>query len=136
MTDLLRSFAAAAFALVAAILPVAPAPAADAVRGEALYKRCVACHSIERNRTGPKHACLIGRPAGSVEGYAYSKALVASGLVWDEATLDRFLAAPREAVPGTKMTYAGVKDAAERADLIAYLKTFSGPEAGCPATTP
>jgi cytochrome c len=93
-----------------------------AADGEAVFQRCMGCHAIDYNRTGPKLADLFGRPAGSVAGYAYSDAMRASGIVWGAATLDRFLAAPRRAVPGTKMTYAGVADASERADLIAYLK--------------
>jgi len=100
-----------------------PARAAgDPAKGEALYARCQGCHSIERNRVGPMHQGLFGRAAGSVAGFAYSKAMRESGIVWDEASLDDFLAHPRETVPGTKMTYAGIADAQERADLIAWLK--------------
>ena len=108
-----------------ASLPLLPLPAhatGDAARGEALYARCRGCHSIERNRIGPMHRGLFGRAAGSVAGFAYSEAMKNSGIVWDEATLDDFLAHPRQTVPGTKMTYAGIADAQERADLIAYLK--------------
>lgn len=94
----------------------------DPARGEAIYARCQGCHSIERNRIGPMHRGLFGRTAGTVAGFAYSDAMKQSGIVWDDATLDRFLASPREVVPGTKMTYAGIADAQERADLIAYLK--------------
>ncbi len=94
----------------------------DPAKGEALYVRCQGCHSIDRNRVGPLHRGLFGRTAGSVDGFNYSKAMKESGIVWDEATLDDFLAHPRQTVPGTKMTYAGIADAQERADLIAYLK--------------
>ncbi|GAB4393129.1 MAG: hypothetical protein Tsb0032_11370 [Kiloniellaceae bacterium] len=86
-----------------------------------IYERCQACHSLQRNRSGPRHCGLIGRQAGSLEGYAYSPALKASGLVWSENTLDRFLENPFNVVPGTRMGYAGVKDPQERADLIAFL---------------
>jgi cytochrome c len=96
--------------------------AGDPVAGETIYKRCQGCHSIDQNRTGPMHRGLFGRPAGSVEGYNYSEAMRNSGIVWNETTLDAFLAAPRDYVPGTKMTYAGIKDPQERADLIAYLR--------------
>jgi cytochrome c len=96
--------------------------AGDPAEGEALYARCQGCHSIERNRIGPMHRGLFGRAAGSVDGFNYSKAMKESGIVWDEATLDDFLAHPRETVPGTRMTYAGIADAQERADLIAWLK--------------
>jgi cytochrome c len=97
----------------------------DPVRGEKVYDRCMACHSIDRDRTGPRHEGLIGRRVGSVPGFVYSPAMKkagAAGMVWDEATLDRFIENPLKVVPGTRMGYAGVKDAQERADLIAFLK--------------
>lgn len=96
-------------------------PPGDAERGAALYGRCVGCHSLDRNRTGPKHCGVVGRRAGSVPGYAYSAAMREAGIVWDSTTLDRFLEDPLRALPGTKMGYAGVKDPQQRADLIAYL---------------
>jgi cytochrome c len=100
----------------------------DAVRGQKIYDRCVACHSIERDRTGPRHAGLLGRRVGSITGFAYSPAMHKAGeagMVWDEATLDRFLESPTKVFPGTRMGYAGIKNAQERADLIAYLKQAS-----------
>ncbi len=112
-------------ALGAALLLAGP-PAAradgDPAKGEAIYRRCQGCHSIDRNRIGPMHKGLFGRKAGTVPGFAYSDAMKNSGIVWNEQTLDQFLQGPRKMVPGTKMTYAGVPDAQERADLIAYLK--------------
>ena len=111
--------------IAATLLLAASGPAlsaGDPAKGEALYARCQGCHSIERNRVGPMHRGLFGRRAGSVDGFNYSKAMKESGIVWDEATLDDFLAHPRETVPGTRMTYAGIPDAQERADLIAWLK--------------
>ena len=98
------------------------AAAPDAMRGEAIYARCQACHALSFDRVGPRHCGLLGRPAGSVPDYGYSAALKRSGIVWDEKSLDRFLAAPMKAVPGTSMTYAGIPDRQERADLIAYLR--------------
>ena len=94
----------------------------DPAKGEEIYKRCQGCHSIDRNRIGPMHKGLFGRTAGTVPGFLYSDAMKNSGIVWSEQTLDQFLQGPRKMVPGTKMTYAGVPDAQERADLIAYLK--------------
>jgi cytochrome c len=94
----------------------------DPVKGEQIYHRCQGCHSIDRNRVGPMHKGLFGRPAGSVPGFSYSDAMKNSGIVWSEETLDQFLQGPRKMVPGTKMTYAGVADPQDRADLIAYLK--------------
>ncbi|MEX0810153.1 MAG: cytochrome c family protein [Dongiaceae bacterium] len=125
----------AATTLSVALLAILPALFAetraesdvDIAAGEALYERCQGCHSIDRNRIGPMHRGLFGRTAGTLEGFEYSEAMRNSGIVWDEATLDAFLEAPRNYVPGTKMTYAGVKDAQERRDLIAYLRQASAP---------
>jgi cytochrome c len=107
----------------ALVLPTGAHAAAEAAvaRGEELYARCAACHSLAEDRVGPRHCGLLGRRAGSVSGYDYSPALKKSGMVWNRKTLDRFLADPLKTVPGTTMTYAGIKDAGERADLIAYL---------------
>ena len=105
--------------------------AGDPKAGEAVYSRCLACHSLGYHRTGPRHCGLFGRRAGAAPGFEeYSAAMKRSKLVWNESTLDRFLADPLKAVPGTTMTYAGVQDAKERADLIAYLKQ----EGKCPAS--
>lgn len=114
----------AAIAL-AGLAPVTYAgPAGDAVRGEQIYGRCFACHAIDRDRTGPRHAGLFGRRAGSLAGFAYSAAMRkagTAGLIWNEETLDAFLKDPVKLVPGTRMTYAGVTNAQDRCDLIAYL---------------
>jgi cytochrome c len=104
--------------------------AGDPKAGEAVYSRCLACHSLEYNRTGPKHCGLFGRRAGTAKGFEYSDAMKSSGITWNARTLDRFLADPLKAVPGTTMTYAGVPDAKDRANLIAYLKQ----EGKCPAS--
>jgi cytochrome c len=111
-------------AFLVALLGGAPALAADgnAERGEEIYTRCMACHTLAHNRVGPRHCGLFGRKAGSVPNYAYSSAMKKYGITWTEETLDRFIENPLKTVPGTKMGYAGIKDAQERADLIAYLK--------------
>lgn len=96
--------------------------APDQLRGEQIYTRCMACHALAYDRVGPRHCGLLGRRAGSVPGFAYSQAMKGSRITWDEKTLDRFLAQPLKAVPGTTMTYDGVPDAKDRADLIAYLR--------------
>jgi len=116
-----------ALALFAAAVPLVAAalPSGDPVRGERIYGRCIACHAIDRDRTGPRHAGLFGRRAGSVPGFPYSPAMRKAGekgLVWDEATLDKFLQNPTKFVPGTRMGYAGVPDPQDRADLLAYLR--------------
>ena len=111
--------ALAAAALAAAWLPAHGA--GDAARGEMVYERCAACHSLAADRTGPRHCGLIGRKAGTVPGFEYSNAMKRSGITWDARSLERFIAAPLAAVPGTAMGYDGVKDPGERADLIAWL---------------
>lgn len=131
MTDIRPILIALALLLAAiALIPFfAFAAEGDPAAGEEIYKRCQGCHSIDRNRVGPKHLGLFGRRAGSVEGFNYSKPMRESGIVWDAATLEEFLENPRETVPGIRMTYAGVKDAQERADLIAYLRQATKPPA-------
>ena len=103
-----------------AIAPAAAAP--DAARGEQIYARCTACHALTFDRVGPRHCGLLGRRAGTVPGFEYSTAMKNSKITWNEKTLDRFLTKPLSMVPGTSMTYDGVPDPNERADLIAYLK--------------
>lgn len=93
----------------------------DPANGERIYGRCLACHALQYDRTGPRHCGLFGRKAGGVPGFDYSEAMKRSGIVWNAVTLDRFLANPLGTVPGTTMGYAGIADARERADLIAYL---------------
>lgn len=123
---------AALTALVSLMLSASVSDAGDDVqRGEQIYGRCLACHALERNRTGPKHCGLFGRRAGSVPGFEYSKAMRRSGIVWDEATLDAFLSHPMRAVPGTTMGYAGIESPQERSDLIAYLRSASASAAHC-----
>lgn len=116
--------------VLAALAAGTAAAPADVAAGERVYARCQACHALAYDRTGPRHCGLIGRRAGSVPGFAYSDAMKKSRIVWSAATLDRFLANPTAAVPGTTMGYAGVTDAKERADLIAYL-AGAGASAAC-----
>jgi cytochrome c len=120
----MQPLAAVALSLAAAASPASAA--GDPRAGEAIYSRCLACHALAYDRTGPRHCGLFGRRAGSVEGFAYSTAMRKSKVVWSEKTLDRFLANPLQAVPGTAMGYAGVTDRKERTDLIAYLKQAGG----------
>ncbi len=94
----------------------------DPKAGEQIYARCLACHALAYDRTGPRHCGLFGRRAGSVKGFAYSEAMRRSKIIWNEKTLDWFLANPLAAIPGTAMGYAGVTDKKERTDLIAYLR--------------
>jgi len=94
----------------------------DPARGREVYSRCLACHSIDANLVGPKHRGLFGRKAGSLPDFDYSPALKRSGIVWDEASLDRWIQDPNKLVPGNKMFVRLVPDQRQRADLIAYLK--------------
>ncbi|HEX6860077.1 MAG TPA: cytochrome c family protein [Caulobacteraceae bacterium] len=114
-----------------AILASLPAPynTADIKNGQSKFALCRSCHTITDdgpNMTGPNLHELIGRKAGSHEGFNYSDALKASNLTWDPATLDMWIENPRALVPGTKMAFAGVKDPKDRADLIGYLAVEAG----------
>ena len=131
---MIRAGALRMLALAAAVPTAMAMPPGDAVRGEAIYSRCYACHSLDADRTGPRHCGLLGRRAGSVPGFDYSPAMRASGIVWDAKSLDRFLANPAAVVPGTSMGYAGIADAQERADLIAFLRNARC--AGVPTSPP
>jgi cytochrome c len=107
---------------VAALLTL-PAVAADSVRGRELYEsRCGACHSVDADRVGPRHAGVLGRRAGAVTTYNYTPALKASTILWTATTLDRWLADPEGLIPGQRMGYR-VDDACDRSDLIEYLST-------------
>ncbi len=95
----------------------------DAAKGEKIFKKCKACHSLEagKKKVGPSLAGLFGRTAGMVDGFKYSKAMKGSGIVWDEATLEEFLTKPKAFVPKTRMAFPGLKKEQDRADVIAYL---------------
>ncbi|MEZ5911435.1 MAG: c-type cytochrome [Paracoccaceae bacterium] len=100
--------------------------------GEKVYKKCKACHKIgqgAKNGTGPQLNGIVGRAAGAAEGFKYSKPLqekAAEGLIWDEAALDAFLADPKGYLPKTRMSFAGLKKAEDRAAIIAYLAAIDG----------
>lgn len=95
----------------------------DAGRGEKRYEECVACHSVERdhNGVGPSLHGLFDRKAGIVADFRYSPALRRSGITWTAETLNMFIADPQSMVPANRMPYAGMPDAGDRADVIAYL---------------
>jgi cytochrome c len=98
---------------------------ADPVKGKKVFRTCVACHSLQegKNKMGPPLNNLLGRKAGSVEGYKYSKAMKNSGVVWNEESLDKFLTKPRKFIPKTKMSFRGIKKKSLRDDLISFLKS-------------
>lgn len=100
----------------------------DAEAGRVGFGQCRSCHTVEAgvNRVGPSMHGVVGRAVGTEPGYRYSTAMAAAGGVWDDQHLFDYLEKPREVIPGTKMTYLGIKDAQRRADIIAYLKTLAG----------
>ena len=119
------AFAGLAATLAALAAAPAPALAQDAAAGGMAFQQCADCHSAgDSNGVGPGLKGVVGRRAGTQSGFASSPALARSGIAWDAATLDKFLAAPQKLVPGTTMAYAGNDDAKERADLIAYLQSL------------
>lgn len=107
--------------------------------GQRLYRFCVACHSLEpgRHMTGPSLAKIWQRKAGTVKGFTrYSGALKMADIVWDARSLDAWLANPRAFIPGNLMRFRGIRDSAQRRDLIAFMREISerkGPRAGRPA---
>ena len=108
-----------------------PYPAGDAEKGAKVFKKCVSCHMIgdkAKNRVGPHLNNIIGREIAVLEDYRYSKAMkahVEKEPVWSEAALDAYLANPRKAVKGTRMSFAGLRKEKDRHDVIEYMKQAS-----------
>jgi cytochrome c len=100
----------------------------NADAGRRVFARCRSCHVLDEgvNRVGPSLYGIFGRPAGSVEGFRYSEANSNSGVVWSGETMFEYLENPREYIPGTIMAFPGIRDAQDRADLIAYIKDNGG----------
>ena len=122
---------------IAATLLVLPATAfadghlkGDPAKGKKVFKKCRACHVVdsEKKKIGPSLKDIIGRQAGTKDGFKYSKAMIKAGedgLKWDDKNLHGYLAAPRKFIPKNSMAFAGLKKEQQRADVIAYLKQFS-----------
>ncbi len=130
----MRSAAVAALFLCAPISAWA-ADLESIERGAELWGKCRACHTLNeggRHTVGPNLHKLFGRKAGSVEGYRYSEALKASGVVWTEETVDRYIAATQDYIPGSKM-YGGLAIDQDRADIIAWMKAVEAGQAPPPA---
>jgi cytochrome c len=117
----------AAAVLTTLLLTGAARADGDAARGEARFQDCAACHKLEAgaNSVGPSLHGIFTRKAGELPDFRYSPALKRSGIVWTPQTLDAFLTNPQALVPGNRMPYAGMADASNRADLIAYLSKAS-----------
>ena len=102
--------------------------AQDAEAGKKVFQKCAPCHSVgpgAANKVGPNLSGLVGRKAGTEEGFSYSDAMKGAGWVWDEATFKEYITDPKKKVPGNKMLFPGVKDELERDDLFAYLASFN-----------
>jgi cytochrome c len=114
-------------ACTVALLFASAAEAQEVANGEKTFGVCRACHQIgptAKNMIGPELNGVIGRKAGSVEGYNYSEANKNSGITWDEATFSEYIKNPRAKIPGTKMVFAGLKDEKRIKDLIAFLEQY------------
>ena len=122
-----EKFVAVALAAALALASGSAMAAGDAAKGKKVFKKCKVCHNVNKGgkkKFGPNLFRIVGAKAGAVKGYRYSKAMKASGLTWDEATLDKFLKKPKKLVKKTKMRFPGLKKDSQRADIIAYLKTL------------
>jgi cytochrome c len=132
MPKKLLAIATLALTLGAGIASAQEVDAELAAEGERVFRQCQACHQIgdgAQNRVGPMLTGVIGRTAGSLEGFRYSDAMVAKGeegLVWDEDTLAPYLENPRQYVEGTNMAFAGLRQEEQRAAVIEYIKSAGG----------
>jgi cytochrome c len=119
--------ASAALGIALAVSFAGPAPAANIANGKALFSRCAACHTADKggpNGLGPNLYGVIGRKAGSKKDFSYSAAMRNSGILWTNQKLDAYITHPADVVPGNRMAFAGLPDAKQRADLIAWLDTL------------
>ena len=116
----------AAVAVATMVIASPFAHAQDAAAGKGVFAQCTACHSTDgSNGVGPSLQGVVGRKAGTLPGYAYSPSMQNSGVTWDEATLDTFIANPDQVVGGNKMKpFTGISDEAQRKDIIAFLKSI------------
>lgn len=124
-------FGAVLGAAVAVVMSSSAWADGDPAKGEIVFKKCAACHAVgpdAKAKVGPPLNGIVGAPWGHIEGYAFSKPLLAGkaeGKVWNVALLDQYLEAPKKIIPGGKMAFAGLRKPEERADVIAYLSQFN-----------
>ena len=101
----------------------------DVAKGKKAFKKCAICHAVKadnkKKKVGPNLHGVFGSVAGSSEGYKFSDALKGSGITWDDATMDKWIANPKKMVKGTKMQFPGIKKENKRKDIIAYLKSVT-----------
>jgi len=125
---MIRKLASAAILLCIA---AGSAQAQDIAKGEKVFKKCKACHAVgadAKSKTGPVLNGIVDRAAGTIEGFKYSDPLMAAadgGLVWDAESLGAFLAKPKDFMPGTKMSFVGLRKDSDRENIIAYLAQFN-----------
>ncbi len=102
----------------------------DAVKGRRVFNKCKTCHTEQpgRRKIGPHLGCIIGRTSGTIEGFKYSKAMIDAGILWNEDSLKEYLANPRKRVPKAKMTFAGIRNAKQMDDLLAYISEATAGE--------
>jgi cytochrome c len=116
-----------AVAALGLIAVAGSAQAGDPAKGKTVFQRCAICHRVEKdggNGIGPNLFGIVGRKAGSIAGFNYSAAMKSSGITWSADKLDAYIEHPAAIVPGNHMAFAGISDAGQRADVVAYLATL------------
>jgi cytochrome c2 len=129
--NMIRKIAAAMAVLAVAGFAGSALAQGDAAAGEKVFRKCKACHAVgdgAKNKVGPTLNGIVDNEIASVDGFKYSKAFLAKkaeGLVWSVYVLDSYLTKPKKFIPGTKMSYSGLKKEGDRENIIAYLMTFA-----------
>ena len=113
--------------LLLTVFAVAAFAQGDPERGEKTFRKCKSCHALEvgKNKVGPTLYDIYGSVAGKVKGFKYSKAMAISDIIWEEGALNGFLENPKKYLPGTKMSFSGLKKKSQRQNIIAYFKSLN-----------